>query len=304
MYFIKRILFLAPLLLLISFLAFVLVHAMPGGPFDRERRPASPEIEHRLLAKYHLDEPILQQYLRYLNGLLHGDFGPSMKYRNHSVTDIIEAGLPVSVSLGAMAFCLAMGIGVPLGFFTAVHKAHWQDYLGSLAAALVICVPSLVIGPILIMLFAIKLRWFPVALWISPWHVVLPVLTLGLYFSGRVARLMHEGMLATLHSEFITTARAKGLSETAILLKHAFRIAALPVLSYAGPMLADLLTGTFVVENLFQIPGLGVFMVNSALNADYTMVVGLVLLYAALLLALNLAVDFAQCLLDPRVRYD
>jgi oligopeptide transport system permease protein len=304
MYFIKRILFLVPLLLLISFLAFVLVHAMPGGPFDRERAPASPEIEHRLLAKYHLDEPILKQYLRYLNGLLHGDFGPSMKYRNHSVTDIIVAGLPVSLSLGAMAFCLAMGLGLPLGFFTAVHKAHWQDYLGSLAAVLVICVPSLVIGPMLIMLFAIKLRWFPVALWASPWHVLLPVLTLGLYFSGRVARLMHEGMLATLHSDFITTARAKGLSESSILLKHAFRIAALPVLSYAGPMLADLLTGSFVVENLFQIPGLGVFMVNSSLNADYTMVVGLVLLYAALLLALNVAVDFAHCLLDPRVRYD
>jgi oligopeptide transport system permease protein len=304
MYFIKRILFLVPLLLLVSFLAFVLVHAMPGGPFDRERAPASPEIEHRLLAKYHLDEPVLKQYVRYLNGLLHGDFGPSMKYRNHSVTDIIEAGLPVSLSLGAMAFCLAMGLGLPLGFFTAIHKARWQDYTGSLAAILVICVPSLVIGPILIMLFAIKLRWFPVALWASPWHVILPVLTLGLYFSGRVARLMHEGMLATLHSEFITTARAKGLSETAILLRHAFRIAALPVLSYSGPMLADLLTGSFVVENLFQIPGLGVFMVNSSLNADYTMVVGLVLLYAALLLALNLAVDFAHVLLDPRVRYD
>jgi oligopeptide transport system permease protein len=304
MYFIKRILFLIPLLLLISFLAFVLVHVMPGGPFDRERAPASPEIEHRLLAKYHLDEPILKQYLRYLNGLLHGDFGPSMKYRNHSVTDIIEAGLPVSLSLGALAFCLAMGVGLPLGFYTAVHKAQWQDYLGSLAAALVICVPSLVIGPILIMLFAIKLHWFPVALWASPWHAILPTLTLGLYFAGRVARLMHEGMLTTLHSEFITTARAKGLSETAILLRHAFRIAVLPVLSYAGPMLADLLTGSFVVENLFQIPGLGVFMVNSSLNADYTMVVGLVLLYAALLLALNLAVDFAHCLLDPRVRYD
>jgi oligopeptide transport system permease protein len=304
MYFIKRILFLVPLLLLISFLAFMLVHAMPGGPFDRERAPASPEIEHRLLAKYHLDEPVLKQYLRYLNGLLHGDFGPSMKYRNHSVTDIIVAGLPVSLCLGALAFCVAMGVGLPLGFLTAIHKAQWEDYLGSLAAVLVICVPSLVIGPILIMLLAIKWRWFPVALWASPWHAVLPTLTLGLYFSGRVARLMHEGMLATLHSEFITTARAKGLSETAILLRHAFRIAALPVLSYSGPMLADLLTGSFVVENLFQIPGLGVFMVNSSLNADYTMVVGLVLLYAALLLALNLAVDFAHCLLDPRVRYD
>jgi oligopeptide transport system permease protein len=304
MYFIKRILFLAPLLVLISFLAFVLVHAMPGGPFDRERAPASPDIERRLLAKYHLDEPILKQYGRYLNGLFHGDFGPSMKYRNHSVTDIIAAGLPVSLTLGALAFCLAMGIGLPLGFFTAVHKGRWQDYLGSFAAAVVICVPSLVIGPLLIMLLAIKWRWFPVALWASPWHAVLPTLTLGLFFAGRVARLMHEGMLATLHSEFITTARAKGLSETAILLKHAFRLAVLPVLSYSGPMLADLLTGTFVVENLFQIPGLGVFMVNSSLNADYTMVVGLVLLYAVLLLVLNLAVDFAHCLLDPRVRYD
>ena len=304
MYFIKRILFLAPLLLLISFLAFVLVHAMPGGPFDRERAPASPEIERHLLAKYHLDEPILKQYGRYLVGLFHGDFGPSMKYRNHSVTDIIAAGLPVSLSLGVLSFCFAMGVGLPLGFFTAVHKGRWQDYLGSFAAAVMICVPSLVVGPLLIMLFAIKWRWFPVALWISPWHVILPTLTLGLFFAGRVARLMHEGMLGTLHAEFITTARAKGLSESAILLKHAFRLAVLPVLSYSGPMLADLLTGTFVVENLFQIPGLGVFMVNSSLNADYTMVVGLVLLYAVLLLVLNLAVDFAHSLLDPRVRYE
>jgi oligopeptide transport system permease protein len=154
------------------------------------------------------------------------------------------------------------------------------------------------------MYFAIKVRWFPVALWGSPWHAILPTLTLGLFFSGRVARLMHEGMLTTLHAEFITTARAKGLGETAILLKHAFRIAVLPVLSDSGPMLADLLTGSFVVENLFQIPGIGVFMINSSLNADYTMVVGLVLLYALLLLLLNLAVDFAYHLLDPRIRYD
>jgi oligopeptide transport system permease protein len=154
------------------------------------------------------------------------------------------------------------------------------------------------------MVFAVKLHWLPVALWGSPWRAILPTLTLGLYFSGRVARLMHEGMLSTLHAEFITTARAKGLSETAILIKHAFRIAVLPVLSYSGPMLADLLTGSFIVENLFQLPGIGMFMVNSSLNADYTMVVGLVLLYAVLLLALNLVVDFAHSLLDPRVRYD
>jgi oligopeptide transport system permease protein len=154
------------------------------------------------------------------------------------------------------------------------------------------------------MFFAVKLHWFPPALWGSPWRAVLPTLTLGLYFTGRVARLMHEGMLSTLHAEFITTARAKGLGETAILIKHVFRIAVLPVLSYSGPMLADLLTGSFIVENLFQLPGIGVFMVNSSLNADYTMVVGLVLVYAILLLALNLAVDFVHSLLDPLVRYD
>jgi oligopeptide transport system permease protein len=304
MYFVRRIFFFVPLLLLISFLAFGLVHLLPGGPFDRERRPASPEIERHLLAQYHLDEPFLKQYLRYLDGILHGDFGPSMKYRNHSVNDIILEGLPVSLSLGALAFCFAMGMGIPLGFFTAVHKGQWQDYLGSFLALIVVCVPGLVIGPILIMIFAVKLHWLPVALWGSPWRAILPTLTLGLYFSGRVARLMHEGMLSTLHSEFITTARAKGLGETAILIKHAFRIAVLPVLSYSGPMLADLLTGSFIVENLFQLPGIGVFMVNSSLNADYTMVVGLVLLYAILLLGLNLAVDFIHSLLDPRVRYE
>jgi oligopeptide transport system permease protein len=304
MYFLKRILFLIPLLLVISFLAFALVRAVPGGPFDRERKPASPEIERNLRAKYHLDEPLCRQYLRYLAGILHGDFGPSLKYRNHSVSDIIGQGLPVSLTLGTAAFCFALGAGIPLGFLTAARRGRWQDYAGSLAALLVICVPGLVIGPILIMFFAIKFRWFPVALWESPWHAILPTLTLGLYFSGRIARLMREGMLATLQAEFITTARAKGLGEIAVLLKHAFPIAVLPVLSYSGPMLADLLTGSFIVENLFQIPGIGVFMVNSSLDRDYTMVVGLVLLYAVLLLALNLAVDFAYGALDPRVKYE
>ena len=304
MYFVKRTLFLIPLLLVISFLAFALVRAVPGGPFDRERKPASPEIERNLRAQYHLGEPLWQQYLRYLGGILHGDFGPSLKYRNFSVGDIIRQGLPVSLTLGTAAFCFALGVGIPLGFFTAARRGRWQDYAGSLAALLVICVPGLVIGPILIMGFAIQLRWFPVALWESPWHAILPTLTLGLYFSGRIARLMREGMLATLQAEFITAARAKGLGEIAVLLKHAFPIAVLPVLSYSGPMLADLLTGSFIVENLFQIPGIGVFMVNSSLDRDYTMVVGLVLLYAVLLLALNLAVDFAYSALDPRVRYE
>jgi oligopeptide transport system permease protein len=304
MYFVKRILFFVPLLLVISFLAFAMVRWVPGGPFDADRRAASPEIERNMAAKYHLDEPIWKQYGRFLGNALRGDLGPSLKYRNHSVAEIIAQGLPVSLTLGAVAFLFALGIGIPLGFFSAVHRGRWEDYVGSFIAILVICIPGLVIGPMLIMAFAIKLRWFPVALWGSPMHVILPMVALGLYFCGPIARLMREGMSTTLDSEFITTARAKGLSETAVLLKHAFRIAVLPVLSYSGPLLADLLTGSFVVENLFQIPGIGVFMVNSSLNSDYTMVVGLVLLYAVLLLVLNLVVDFAYGVLDPRVRYE
>ena len=304
MYFLRRLALLVPLLLVISFLAFVLVRAAPGGPFDRERRPASPEIERQVKAKYHLDESVWKQYLRFLGNLAHGDFGPSLKYRNHTVNDIILQGLPVSMSLGFLAFGFAMGVGLPIGYFTAVRRGQWEDYAGSLFAVLMICIPGLVVAPLLVMVFAIKWRLLPVALWASPSHVILPTIALGLYFSGRIARLMREGMLNTMQSEFITTARAKGLTETAVLLKHAFRLAVLPVLSYSGPLLADLLTGSFVIESIFQLPGLGMFIVNGSLNRDYTMVVGLVILYAALLIVLNLVVDLAYVLLDRRVKYE
>jgi oligopeptide transport system permease protein len=304
MYFLRRLATLVPLLLIISFLAFVLVRVAPGGPFDRERQPASPEIKRALEAKFHLDEPVWRQYLRYLGGLVQGDFGPSLKYRNHSVTDIIKQSLPVSMLLGLMAFGFAMGVGIPVGYFTAVRRGHWEDYAGSFFAILMVCIPGFVVAPLLIMFFAIQWRLLPVALWGSPWHAILPVSALGLYFSGRIARLMREGMLNTMQAEFITAARAKGLSENTLLLKHAFRIAVLPVVSYSGPLLADLLVGSFVIETIFQIPGLGVFLVNGSLNRDYTLAVGLVVLYAALLVVLNLIVDFAYTLLDPRVKYE
>lgn len=304
MYFLKRLAFLVPLLLVISMIAFALVRVAPGGPFDKERKPASPEIERNLRAKYHLDEPLWQQYLRWLGGVVRGDFGPSLKYRNHGVTDIIAQGLPVSVTLGLSAFALALGLGIPVGFYAAVRKGEFGDYAGSFVAILAVCIPALVVGPLLVMGLAIRWRLFPVGLWETPWHVVLPTVTLGLYFAGRVARLMREGMLGTLHDQFIVTARAKGLGDTTVLLKHALRIAILPVVSYSGPLLADLLTGSFVVENLFRIPGIGVFMVNSSLNRDYPMVVGLVLLYAVLLLVLNLLVDVAYSYLDRRVKYE
>jgi oligopeptide transport system permease protein len=282
----------------------VLVHLAPGGPFDSERKPASPEIERNIKAKYHLDEPIWKQYGRYLGDLLRGDFGVSLKYRNHNVNDIIAQGLPVSATLGFLAFCFAMAVGLPLGFFSAVQRGTWLDHLGSFLALLTVCIPSFVIAPILILIFAMKVPWFPVALWGSPWHMVLPGVALGLFFVGKVARIMREGMLGAAQSEFITAARSKGLPETTLMVKHALRIALLPVVSYSGPMMADLLTGSFVVENIFQIPGIGVFLVNSSLNLDYPVIVGLSLLYAILLIGLNLAVDFAYTLLDPRVKYE
>jgi oligopeptide transport system permease protein len=304
MYFVRRFIFAIPLLLVISALAFALVHLAPGGPFDRERAPASPEIERNLKAKYHLDEPVWKQYLRYLNDLTHGDFGVSLKYRDHNVNDIIAQGLPVSMTLGGLAFCFAMIVGLPLGFFTAARRGRWEDFAGSFLAILAVCVPGFVVAPILILIFSIKWNLLPVALWESPLHMILPTIALGLFFAGKIARLFREGMLNTMQSEFIVAARAKGLGENLLLLKHAVRIAILPVVSYSGPMLADLLTGSFVIENIFQIPGIGVFFVNSLLNNDYTMTVGLSLLYGILLIGLNLLVDLAYTFLDPRVKYE
>jgi oligopeptide transport system permease protein len=303
-YFVRRILFAIPLLLVISALAFALVHLAPGGPFDRERAPASPEIERNLKAKYHLDEPVWKQYLRYLGDLAHGDFGVSLKYRDHNVNDIIAQGLPVSMTLGGLAFCFAMIFGLPLGFFTAAKRGRWEDFAGSFLAVLAVCIPAFVLAPVLILIFSIKLKWLPIALWETPWHMILPTIALGLFFAGKIARIYREGMLQAAQSEFVTAARAKGLGEKTLLFKHATRIGILPVISYSGPMLADLLTGSFIVENIFQIPGIGVFLVNSSLNRDYTVVVGLSLLYAMLLIGMNLAVDFIYTMLDPRVKYE
>ena len=304
MYYLRRILFMVPVLIVISLLTFGLMRIAPGGPFDRAREPASPEIKRMLRAKYHLDDPLYLQYGRYVRDLLRGDLGPSTQYRDHSVNDIVAGALPVSLTLGLLAFCFAQAVGIPLGFYTAVRRGRWGDYIGSFIAVLSFCIPSLVVGPILIMIFALKLGWLPPALWESPVHVILPTVALGLYYSGRIARLLREGMTEVLQQPFITAARAKGMSEARLLWKHAFRLGVLPVVSYSGPMLADVLTGSFVVESVFGLPGMGIFVVTSVQNRDYAMTLGLTLLYAVLLLGMNLLVDFAYTLLDPRVKYE
>jgi oligopeptide transport system permease protein len=315
MYFLRRLIYAIPLLLLFSAVAFALVHLAPGGPFDRERAPASPEIERNLLAAYHLDEPVWKQYLRYFGLVWEKDraghwhhapasFNVSYKYRSQNITDIIAQALPVSVTLGALAFCFALSIGLPVGFFTAARRGQWEDFTGNFLAMRAVCVPGFVVGPLLILMFAIKWKLLPVGLWGSPLNAILPMIALGLFFAGKVARIFREGMMNAMQSEFVMAARAKGLGEDRLLLRHALRIAILPVVSFSGPMLADLLTGSFVVENIFQIPGIGAFFVNSSLNSDWMMTVDLALLYAVLLIGLNLLVDFAYTLLDPRVKYE
>ncbi len=315
MYFLRRLIYAIPLVVVFSAVTFTLVHLMPGGPFDRERAPASAEIERNLAAAYHLDEPVWKQYARYFglvwekdsNGQWHhapASFNISYKYRSQRITDIIAQGLPVSMTLGALAFCFAMGVGLLVGFFSAGRRGQWQDFAGNFFAMLAVCVPVFVVAPLLLLMFAVKWKLLPVALWGSPLYAILPMIALGLFFAGKVARIFREGMMSAMQSEFVTAARAKGLGETKLLFRHALRIGILPVVSFSGPMLADLLTGSFVVENIFQIPGIGQFFINSSLNSDYMMTLDLALLYAVLLIGLNLLVDFAYTVLDPRVKYE
>lgn len=299
----RRLLAIPVLVWVVATLAFFLMRAAPGGPFDRERAPASKEVEAALRARYHLDEPLWRQYVRYLAGLAQGDLGPSLKYRHHGINDILGQALPVSMALGAMAFATAMAMGLPMGMAGALWRGRWPDWMGSVLALVGVCIPTFVLAPLLVLGLALRLGWLPVAGWASPSHAVLPVLVLGLYFGARVGRLFREGLSEVLRAPFIVAARAKGVSPTGIVLRHALRPALLPVVSYSGPMLADLLTGSFVVERIFQVPGTGAFFINSFFSRDYPLMVGLVVVYSVLLLLLNLATDVAYRWLDPRIRH-
>jgi len=286
----------------VATLSFFLLRAVPGGPFDRERAAASREVEAALKARYHWDEPLWRQYLRYLGNLVQGDLGPSLKYRNHSVNDLLGQTVPVSLSLGAMAFGVAMGLGIPLGTLAALGRHRWADQAAGLLTLVGVCIPVFVLGPFLILVLGLWLEWLPVALWGHWKNAVLPTLTLGLYFAARISRWMSEGLQEVLKSPHVQAARAKGLSESRVILRHAVPVALLPVVSYTGPMLADLLTGSFVVENVFQIPGTGAFFINSFFSRDYTMMMGMVLFYSVLLQGLNLVSDLMLRWLDPRIR--
>jgi len=288
-------------LLCVVTITFLLIRLSPGGPFDSERK-LPPAIEKQLLAKYKLDGPIAVQYTGYLKDLFHGDLRISTKYRNRSVNEILFQTLPVTLILGTAALMLALLGGFWLGAFAAARTGTLAE-CGALAVTLLsISLPSFVLGPLLILIFSIKLGWLPVGGWGTPSQLLLPAVTLAIPYAAVIARLLHDSLRETLSEDFVRTARAKGLSESAVIYRHALRVAILPVVSYLGPLAANLLTGSIVVETIFHIPGAGGFFVNSILNRDGFLLGGVVIVYCVLLMLFNLLVDLSYRLLDRRIR--
>ena len=296
----RRLLVMIPTLWVIASLTFVLIHAAPGGPFQSEREiPAA--AKQQLLRKYGLDQPLHVQYLHFISNAARLDFGPSYKYPQRQVREIILQAFPVSAELGGWALLVALLAGVPIGVIAAVKQNSRADYAAMAVALAGVSVPNFVLGPVLVLGLALGIYLLPPALWQGPESRVLPVLTLATAYVAYIARLTRGGMLEVLRQDYIRTARAKGLPERVVVGKHALRLGILPVVSYLGPATARILMGSIVVETIFAVPGLGRYLVNAAFNRDYTMVLGLVLFYAAFLLVLNLVIDIAYTRIDPRV---
>ncbi|WP_437640718.1 ABC transporter permease [Sorangium sp. So ce854] len=300
-YAIKRLLSIIPTLFLVATLVFVLVRIVPGGPFDQER--AVPvEVQRQLDAKYHLNDPVLKQYGDWLLALVtKGDLGPTFKYPNRTVNEIIALSLPVSMQLGFWAMLFALAVGIPLGIIGAIRQNTWKDTAAMAVAMIGLSVPRYVLAPLLMLVFSLKLYWFPVARWETWRHMVLPIICAGLPVAAYIARLTRGGMLEVIRSDFIRTARAKGLSERKVVLKHALRGGLLPVVSFLGPGFSGLLVGSLVVEKIFNIPGMGRYFVEAATNRDYNLVMGVMLVYGFLLMLFNALVDVAYAFIDPRV---
>lgn len=298
---IKRLGGMAIVLFCVVSITFLLIRLSPGGPFDGERK--IPEaIERELLAKYKLDGSLWEQYSGYLGDLVRGDLRLSTKYRNRSVNEILAQTLPVTLALGGLAFVVATVGGIWLGTLAAMHQHTWRDAGAMLLALAAISLPSYIVGPLLILIFGLDLGWLPVGGWGSWQNLILPAITLAAPAMASIARLMRGSMVETLQQDFVRTARAKGLRESAVVYRHALRIAVLPVVSYLGPLAAHLLTGSIVVETIFHIPGAGGFFVHSILNRDGFLLGGMVIVYCVLLVLFNLAVDLTYGVLDRRIR--
>ena len=292
-----------PVLLIVISITFIMIKAAPGGPFDSEKTVPT-EILQKLNERYHLDDPLIIQLSDYLVNILKGDFGPSFKYPGRSVNELIGNGLPITLELGIYAILFALLIGVIAGLIASTRPNTLQDYIPMSLAMTGICMPAFVLGPILLLVFSIWLEWFPVFGWgQSPGDKILPTITLGSAYAAYIARLTRGGMLEILSQDFIRTARAKGLPEATIILKHGLKGGLIPVVSFLGPAIAGLLSGSFVVESIFQIPGLGRFYIQAAFNRDYTMILGTTIFFAALIIIFNLLSDIVVAWLNPRIRY-
>lgn len=289
-------------LLAIYALTFVLVALTPGSPFSTERA-IRPEILAQIEAFYGYDKPPLERFWTSLTNALQGEFGPSAVYANRSVTEIITEAFPVSLQLGAISLLVALVIGIPAGILAAVKRNTWLDYLPMSASMIGICLPTFVLGPILVLIFGIIWRLLPVSGWDGPEFIILPAATLGLFYAAYFARLTRGGMLEMLNQDFVRTARAKGVPESTIIWKHCLKGGLIPALTFLGPALAGIISGSFVVETIFQIPGLGQWFVKGALNRDDFLILGLTVLFAALIVAMNLLVDIIQVALNPRLNY-
>lgn len=300
-YILRRLAGFLPVLFIIISLSFFMMRLAPGGPFDQER--ALPDqVRANIEARYHLEEPLWRQYLRYVGEVARGDLGPSFRYPDRSVNELLALGFPVSLTLGLCALGVALALGGTAGILSGLRRNAFVDYLTMTFALAGVSVPNFVLGPILMLVFALGLGWLPVAGWGTWRHLILPSVTLGTFYAAYVARLTRAGMLEVIGQDFIRTARAKGLREATVVLRHALPGAILPVVTYLGPASAAILTGSVVVETIFSIPGIGRYFVGGALNRDYTMVLGTVVFYSVLLLVFNLVVDVLYAYLDPRVQ--
>jgi oligopeptide transport system permease protein len=303
-YVVKRLLWAIPVLLAISLITFTLMHVIPGGPFDQERH-LPPEIEKNVRAKYNLDDPLWKQYVDYVKGIiLTGDLGPSLKYKGRNVQDILADTFPVSLQLGLWAVLLALCIGIPLGIVSAVKQNTPIDYASMFFAMVGVSIPNFVLGSLLIYVFAVKLGWLPVARWEGIKYMIMPVLTLGTPPAAFVARLTRASMLEVIRQDYIRTAYAKGLSQRIVILKHALKNSLIPVVTYLGPLIAAFVTGSFIVEYVFALPGMGKYFITSVLDRDYTMIMGTILFYGFILVIMNLIIDILYAFIDPRIRYE
>jgi oligopeptide transport system permease protein len=299
----RRLLTAIPTLLVVATLAFMLLHLTPGGPFDSDH-VLDPRIQHAIEARYHLDEPLWTQYLRYLGALLHGDLGPSFQYRNTSVNELIAQGLPIDAVIGSLGLLLALLFGGTAGLVAATRPGAWRDQLPMSIAMLGVSVPVFVTAPLLILVFAMRLHWLPAGDWVDgSWrHVLLPAVALALPYTAYISRIVRSAAIDALNQPYIRSARAKGLPARVIVLRHALRPTLLPLVSFLGPAIAGVLTGSIVVEQVFGLPGIGRLFVTGALNRDYTVVTGITVLYGALIIIFNLLADLCYAWLDPRVR--